>query len=87
MSLLEANLGPERTWQRVSDAYAITKKPRGLDLESESTIPFAPMDAIPQGGAYDAEFMPKAPGEITSGTYFERGDVLVAKITPSFENG
>lgn len=29
----------------------------------------------------------KVPTEIKSGTYFERGDILVAKITPSFENG
>lgn len=50
-------------------------------------IPFAAMEAIPQGGAYDPSFTMKAPQAITSGTYFERGDVLVAKITPSFENG
>jgi type I restriction enzyme S subunit len=45
------------------------------------------MDAIPQGGVYAPSFISKAPSAITSGTYFERGDVLVAKITPSFENG
>ena len=32
-------------------------------------------------------YSPRKPSEIRSGTYFERGDVLVAKITPSFENG
>lgn len=87
MSLLETDLGSGRHWQRVGDAYAVTKKPRGLDLGSVDSIPFAAMEAIPQGGAYDAMFTPKAPGSITSGTYFERGDVLVGKITPSFENG
>jgi type I restriction enzyme S subunit len=87
MSLLETDLGPGRHWQRVGDAYAVTKKPRGLDLDSVDSIPFAAMEAIPQGGAYDATFTPKAPSSITSGTYFERGDVLVGKITPSFENG
>jgi type I restriction enzyme S subunit len=87
MSLLETDLGPGRHWQRVGDAYAVTKKPRGLDLGSMDSIPFAAMEAIPQGGAYDAKFIPKAPGSITSGTYFERDDVLVGKITPSFENG
>src|SRR5581483_11732276 len=45
------------------------------------------MEAIPQGGVYSPNYMPKASGTITSGTYFERGDLLVAKITPSFENG
>lgn len=87
MSLLETEFAPGRHWQRVGDAYAVTKKPRGLDLGSMDSIPFAAMEAIPQGGAYDATFTPKAPGSITSGTYFEHGDVLVGKITPSFENG
>ena len=45
------------------------------------------MEAIPQNGTYAPTFTLKPPESITSGTYFERGDVLVAKITPSFENG
>ena len=32
-------------------------------------------------------FTNRHPKQIASGTYFERGDILVAKITPSFENG
>ena len=87
MSLLDTDLGERRRWARVSDYYAVTKKPRSLDLSSFETIPFVPMDAIPQGGAYVPTFTPKAVGTIASGTYFERGDILVAKITPSFENG
>ena len=87
MSLLETDLGNGRRWAQIGDYYAITKKPRDLNLSSFETIPFAPMDAIPQGGAYASEFILKPPDKIASGTYFERGDVLVAKITPSFENG
>ena len=45
------------------------------------------MAAIPRGGAYTPDYALKAPIKIKSGTYFERGDILVAKITPSFENG
>jgi type I restriction enzyme S subunit len=45
------------------------------------------MEAIPQGGAYMPEFVMKDHAAIPSGTYFERGDILVGKITPSFENG
>ena len=87
MSLLDADLGERRQWARVGDYYAVTKKPRGLDRSSFETIPFAPMDAIPQSGAYTPTFTLKSPDAIASGTYFERGDILVAKITPSFENG
>lgn len=45
------------------------------------------MEALPQGGQYDARFTEKPLEKVTSGTYFERGDILVSKITPSFENG
>lgn len=87
MSLLDANLGEGRIWARVGDGYAVTKKPRGLDRSEFPTIPFAAMEAIPQGGAYLPEFTNKRGDAIASGTYFERGDLLVGKITPSFENG
>ena len=87
MSLLDTVLGESSHWLRLGDVYEVTKKPRGLDMLSMKKIPFAPMAAIPQGGAYAPDYALKPPNEIRSGTYFERGDVLVAKITPSFENG
>ncbi len=87
MSLLKADLGEGREWSRVGDNYAVTKKPRGIDPSFLPAIPFAAMDAIPRGGAYLPKYEMRAPGTIVSGTYFERGDILVAKITPSFENG
>lgn len=87
MSLLDAELAGGRQWTRVGDCYDITKKPRTTNRFSYPSIPFVPMEAIPQGGAYAATVSMRTPDEIASGTYFERGDVLVAKITPSFENG
>ena len=87
MGLLDTELADNRHWLRMGDIYEVTKKPRGLDTASLKTIPFATMEAIPQGGAYAPDYSRRAPSEIRSGTYFERGDVLVAKITPSFENG
>jgi type I restriction enzyme S subunit len=45
------------------------------------------MEAISASGAYQPMFTMRIPSDIKSGTYFERGDILVAKITPSFENG
>ena len=56
-------------------------------MDSLPVVPFVPMGAVPQGGAYEPDYALRPPGEIRSGTYFERGDALVAKITPSFENG
>ena len=87
MSLFDASLAECRRWVKVGDAYEITKKPRALETSSLEVVPFVPMAAIPQGGAYAPDFTLKAPAQIRSSTYFERGDILVAKITPSFENG
>ena len=87
MSLFDIELPRGRQWLRLGDAYEVTRKPRGLDRASLPLIPFAPMETIPQGGAYAPDYTLRKPGEIKSGTYFERGDILVAKITPSFENG
>ena len=56
-------------------------------MDSLPVVPFVPMGAVPQGGAYEPDYALRSPGEIRSGTYFERGDALIAKITPSFENG
>ena len=87
MTLFDTSLPVAHRWIRVRDAYEVTRKPRGLDIAVLPKIPFAPMEAIPQGGAFAPDYTLREPGEIRSGTYFERGDVLVAKITPSFENG
>jgi type I restriction enzyme S subunit len=87
MSLLELSGQGGSAWTRIGDNYGVTKKPRELDVRSHSTIPFVPMELVPQGGAYEPSFVLKSPDASTSGTYFERGDVLVSKITPSFENG
>ena len=87
MGLFEIELPGGRQWLRLGDVYEVSRKPRGLDRASLPLIPFVPMDAIPQGGAYAPDYTLRKPDEIKSGTYFERGDILVAKITPSFENG
>lgn len=88
MSLLDLAFQDGRPWIRIGDRFGVTKKPGGLAASRSDGVPFVPMEAIPRGGTYEpTAAVTKALGEITSGTYFERGDLLVAKITPSFENG
>lgn len=87
MGLLDATLPEGRRWARVGDYFEVTRKPRGLDVTSYDVVPFVPMEAIPQRGRYEPRYDAKPGSQITSGTYFERGDLLIAKITPSFENG
>jgi len=72
---------------RIGDAYCFTRRPKGLRYSDYATIPFIPMNLIPQGGATQPSFVDKTAAQITSGTYFEQGDLLLSKITPSFENG
>ncbi|PYJ84771.1 MAG: hypothetical protein DME22_11585 [Verrucomicrobia bacterium] len=45
------------------------------------------MEAVPLNGRESVRFELRRHADIASGTYFEKGDVLLSKITPSFENG
>jgi type I restriction enzyme, S subunit len=87
MGILDALLPDGWEWGRVGDAFQVTRKPRGLSLDHRGGAVFVPMDAVPQDGSYSPRYETRAIADLTSGTYFERGNLLVAKITPSFENG
>lgn len=69
----------------ISAAYKFTNKPKKLILTG--CIPFVPMEYIQIGKISISDYIEKSAKSITSGTYVERGDLLLAKITPSFENG
>ena len=72
---------------RLGEVVRTSRKPRSLDLSTFDAIPFIPMELIPQEGLYADKYVLKKPDEISSGSYCENGDLLLAKITPSFENG
>lgn len=58
-----------------------------LDIEDDAEVSFVPMDAVGELGGLrlDEE---RAVDEVYTGyTYFRDGDVVLAKITPCFENG
>ena len=76
-------------WKRVrfGEVAAFTKKPRDLHYSEYDEVPFVPMDLIPIVKLFSEKFTLKTNDELSSGTYFEPGDILLAKITPSFENG
>lgn len=57
------------------------------DLPDDELASFLPMAAVSENGHIQFEEQ-RAVAEVKKGyTYFERDDVLVAKITPCFENG
>lgn len=68
------------------DAYLNPLKSR-LDLPPDTEVSFVPMDAVGELGGL-AVNETKAIEEVYNGyTYFADGDVVIAKITPCFENG
>ena len=72
---------------RLGKVTTFTKKPRDLRYSEYNEVPFVPMELIPITKLYSEEFTLKTNDELKSGTYFENGDILLPKITPSFENG
>ena len=56
-------------------------------LDSTTAVSFLPMEAIGDDGTLNTE-KEKTLGEVENGyTYFRDGDVVIAKITPCYENG
>jgi type I restriction enzyme S subunit len=76
-------------WKRLplADAYDFTSKPRELRYDAYAAVPFVPMERIPFAHPRSSSFDLRPPDQLTAGTYFEEGDLLLPKITPSFENG
>jgi type I restriction enzyme, S subunit len=55
--------------------------------DPKELINFLPMEKVSENGDYDKDSVAEYQ-EVSSGyTYFENNDVLIAKITPCFENG
>ena len=77
------------SWEvvRFETTATFTKKPRNLQYSEYNEIPFVPMELIPIAKLSSENFILKTSNELKSGTYFEAGDILLPKITPSFENG
>lgn len=72
--------------------YMLQVSPSAREIENltaEDEVTFAPMDALDDGlGGLDAS-KSRPLGEVSAGSYnyFREGDVLLAKVTPCFENG
>ncbi len=77
-----------KSWKvvRLERVVEFSRKPRNLRIKENDEIPFIPMELIPDSGKY-AGWLMKKYSEISSGTFVFKDDIIVAKITPSFENG
>lgn len=71
---------------KIREAFQTTRKPSTLNWKVKANIPFIPMANINEGGGQISKFDFRTANEISSATYFEKGDFLLSKITPCFEN-
>lgn len=58
-----------------------------IGLPPQETIPFIPMSLIPCDSLYITQWELRMPEDVRSGVLIRDGDFLLAKITPSLENG
>lgn len=69
----------------VSESNPVPSEVR--DLPGETEVSFVPMEAVGEHGGLSLE-VTKQLSDVKAGyTYFRDGDVVIAKITPCFENG
>ncbi|HDP94663.1 MAG TPA: restriction endonuclease subunit S, partial [Candidatus Aminicenantes bacterium] len=60
--------------------------PRSNSVDDDTLVTFLPMNAVSESGIIQGDEIRKAIDVKNGFTSFESGDVLVAKITPCFEN-
>ena len=73
--------------KRLRFVTKIPKKSEVRGVPAETEVSFVPMEALGEEGQIQTDRM-KPIGELLNGyTYFAEGDVVLAKITPCFENG
>lgn len=79
------------SWSVVRLKFTATINPSkgasGYYSEAEDQVVFLPMEAVTAMGQVDQSNRGQVKVLWKGFTYFERGDVVVAKITPCFENG
>jgi type I restriction enzyme S subunit len=87
--LQETEIGPIPAHWRVVRLGEVAEfgKNRTMQKPKASLIPFMPMSLLPEDTIYVSQWEMRRDKEIRSGIPIQNGDFLLAKITPSFENG
>jgi len=75
-------------WERVKLSDVVLINPRPTQLNDDETISFVPMSSVSDTSQRITAEEERAYVDVKKGyTAFSRGDILLAKITPCFENG
>jgi len=72
--------------KKLSELFDFSIKPRGLNINDSDNIPFIPMESISEYSNKLKGWTIKKYKEISSGSFVFKGDLIIAKITPCFEN-
>lgn len=73
---------------RLGDVADVNPRRPRLNVADEALVPFLPMAAVGEQLSGVLEHHSRPYHEVASGyTYFEKGDVIFAKITPCLQNG
>lgn len=78
------------SWQTIRLRFLLDTSPSKSevkDRDPESEVSFVPMESVGEDGGLDLSETKPLEQVIDGYTYFRDGDVVVAKITPCFENG
>ena len=73
--------------RRLRFDVCLNPKKSSLDMKQDKLVSFVPMDAVGEYGGLSLEHERELEEVYDGYTYFADGDVCIAKITPSFENG
>ncbi len=71
----------------IGEVAVLNPKQPGRAADNSMMVPFIPMAAVRENGGVVVEDRRLLTDLDNGYTYFEKGDVLLAKITPCFENG
>lgn len=76
-------------WTRRRLRFEVRLNPRksSLDMRPDELVSFVPMDAVAEYGGLNLDDVRELEVVYDGYTYFEDGDLCIAKITPCFENG
>lgn len=75
------------TRRRLRFDVRLNPKKSSLDMEPDELVSFIPMDAVGEYGGLKLGEVRELEEVYNGYTYFEDGDLCIAKITPCFENG
>lgn len=74
-------------FKSLSEICIINPSKREIEIDDKTEVSFVPMVDVSEDGKLYAKEIRKLIDVKKGFTYFQEGDVLIAKITPCFENG